>query len=458
MSQDRFNLSRRNLLAAAGTGITALVAPWIWVPKRAFAKTSAFGKAKHVLVLYAGGGMRGTAVFNAECAKEFNPYGYYPRSQTKTEWGVSRLFTDESMALPSFGDEALPSFLTVAQDIAVLPTVDHVPDYAGGGDGSHNSAPLRMATGYPDGLTSWLTLVGRHVLQKNSRAIPPFVVGDPARVFGLAAGEMAMYRPVMLGSENDFDRLSGSLSTEGGLGWAVRLEQALDDAVQTSRPYRGRRAVGAYMQSKEDANAFLETFLSPALQLDREPEATLGGLSNAQVLEALGDDHWGRRTALALRLLQIGSPAVVVGQSGYDNHSNEEPEMRPRIESLGRTLSALRFLLPRMPHPDGGTFWDHTVVSLCSEFGRDNTFADTGYNNGGGSDHHGSPAARFQTVPFMGGPVAARGAAIGPTAPETVQALGKVTHSQAVIATWLDLLGISWQGALDVGPVPELFA
>ena len=457
MSKKSNHLSRRGFLKAATIGAGAIAAPWVWIPKTAFAVSPAFGKAKHVIVFFAGGGMRTSGVFNGDVAKQFNPYGIL---NTKADWGVSSLFSTEPVELTTWGPgDVVPSFPDIAHEVAMLGAVDHAPGYMGGGITSHNTTPLRMATGYPGGLNSFFSHVGQWKAATSEKYIPPFVVGNQARTFAMGVGEQALYRAVTLSGPGDFSQLTGDFDADdSGLSWNSELEKALDTSFMDSRPYHVRQKVKGTMQAKDDAMEFLETFLDPALHLTTQPDAGIGGITNEQLLEVFPDMHWCQRAAMAVRLLQIGSPIVAVGQGGYDNHSNEEMSLRPKIESMGRALSGLKFVLQRLDHPEGGKYWDHTVIYACTEFGRDGTYADTGLNNGGGTDHQGSPASRNQSCPVMGGPVTAGGKLIAPTDPMSYTAIdGNAVHSQSLLSTALDVLGIKSDQFLEQPPIHELF-
>ena len=114
-------------------------------------------------------------------------------------------------------------------------------------------------------------------------------------------------------------------------------------------------------------------------------------------------------------------------------------------------------MLQRMPHPEGGTYWDHTLVLCCTEFARDNTFPDTGWNNGGGADHRGTPASRLISMPLMGGMVSAGGQLLGRTDPKTYLPVDESYHSQSVLATLTDALGMQTGQYFEQPPISGLF-
>jgi uncharacterized protein (DUF1501 family) len=127
----------------------------------------------------------------------------------------------------------------------------------------------------------------------------------------------------------------------------------------------------------------------------------------------------------------------------------------PLARDLTRQLAALCQVLPRLPHPAGGTYWDHTVVTVLSEFSRDNTERLTGYNSAQGSDHRGENGSRYQSLPFLGGPVAG-GRFRGKTDRSTMMAQDEVYASQGVLASLSDLVGVDPGLFLQERPVTDM--
>jgi hypothetical protein len=111
-------------------------------------------------------------------------------------------------------------------------------------------------------------------------------------------------------------------------------------------------------------------------------------------------------------------------------------------QTLERILCGFNYMLKRMDHPAGGSYWDHTIVGIISEFGRDNLMG-SGYNSGGGSDHVGSPGSRYQAYCVMGGPVGAKGAKLGATDPSSMEMMGSqvygTTDYLATLTSFLDI-------------------
>src|SRR5690606_15347987 len=130
-----------------------------------------------------------------------------------------------------------------------------------------------------------------------------------------------------------------------------------------------------------------EIFASKALKVDERSDELFDGISNNQLRTLFGDSRESRDLRLALRLFHYGCPAVSLDQGGYDYHSGEEDRLPGAIERMNRMISALAAVLPAMDHPDGGTYWDHTLVVLGSEFSR--TAGSGSFNSARGSDHNG---------------------------------------------------------------------
>ena len=92
-----------------------------------------------------------------------------------------------------------------------------------------------------------------------------------------------------------------------------------------------------------------------------------------------------------------------------------------------------------MEHPTGGSYWDHTIVAVGSEFSRSARGAP--FNSARGSDHGGDYATRWMSMPFMGGPIGARGRQIGRTNPGDLSPEGPVFSYRATWKTLMDALG-----------------
>jgi uncharacterized protein (DUF1501 family) len=111
-----------------------------------------------------------------------------------------------------------------------------------------------------------------------------------------------------------------------------------------------------------------------------------------------------------------------------------------------------------MSHPNGGTYWDKTLVVVLSEFSRNNT-GDEGFNSGNGSDHvaERTGPTRNQAIAVMGGMVTAAGKRLGET-DDAMNACGPVYSSRSLLATLLDVLGVDSSALWADAPIQELFS
>jgi uncharacterized protein (DUF1501 family) len=245
----------------------------------------------------------------------------------------------------------------------------------------------------------------------------------------------------------------------------------MDDKFLARRSRAYQKRLKAFRLAKANAALFSAMFQDPRLDVMGAPDAVDAGVSNAQLLEVLGNHDlteigdpvpslsWGADIALALRCFSLGAPIVSVARDVYDMHDVEHDAYGPRSEDLVRQLAGLHFLLKQMPHPDGGTYWDQTLVVTVSEFSRNNTQASTGFNSGNGSDHVGQDGdpARNQALVMMGGVVAAAGQLVGHTN-EQMEAEDGVVGTNDVLATVLDVLGLDAAALLPgATPIAQVF-
>jgi hypothetical protein len=457
------SINRRSLLKLAATSAALAAAPTILVPRRARAATEAFGAARHVLVLHAQGGLRSHCTFNAVGSLQHNPFGVQAASPG-TEWTLGAACGRVSYPT-SLGE--VPAFADVTHDVAVLACVDSNP--GGPAEIDHVAGHRRAATGFPDGETGMLSLVGAHHARYASGfrddLMPPVEI-VPSDM-NLGAGSYGERRPLtLLGAQA---AVSGALQVQDGP--YAEMRRRLDEAFLARRSRAYARRLRNYRIAKHNAALFSQMLRDPVLDVLGAPEAVDAGITNAQLLEVLGDHDladigdpqpgirsWGSDVALALRTFALGTPMAVVTRAIYDMHDIERSAYAPRTQDLVRQLSGLRFLMQRMPHPEGGTYWDKTIVVTLSEFSRNNTFAETGFNSGDGSDHvaGGDGPARNQAIAVMGGLVAKKGKLLGAT-DEDMNAQGGTVDMRALLATLLDVIGIDGRALLGKDPIGELF-
>jgi uncharacterized protein (DUF1501 family) len=435
-------LSRRRMLQAAGATAAAAVAfPYVWVPRPVHA-TVGFGTAKHLVYIRLSGGFRFTTAFNGDVGNEHNPFGLAPGVASGTEWGVGRMLSETSEWLTEERQMlGLRSVTSFTNEMAVLPCVDHEP-LAGSADGNHNTGLERWLTGYVGGETGLFTMLNYGLRDRVAEAaaggeivLPAVIMGESG--MGRGSGIYGAYRPPVLRGD-DLDLFDSNASNQLP-EWARNLADNYDvrhrDAVNPAH----FSTVDAYVQSREATKAYAEIFASDMLKVGDGSNEAYDGVSNAELAMAFGDGGAGRNAHLALRLFHFGCPAVYIDEGGYDYHSDEETELPMRIQGFNQLVSALEWALRRMDHPSGGKYWDHTIVAVGSEFSRSTRGAP--FNSARGSDHGGDYATRWMSMPFMGGPIAARGRQLGRTNPSDLAPEGAVFSYRATWKTLMDALG-----------------
>ena len=105
-------MKRRDFLKLSA----AVMAPAILIPRSARAATAASGSVDHLLILYAKGGLRSHAMFNAVGSFGHNPWG----SQTAaagTEWKLGAACGSNDITTSS---GVVPAFAKISNEVAVL--------------------------------------------------------------------------------------------------------------------------------------------------------------------------------------------------------------------------------------------------------------------------------------------------------------------------------------------------
>lgn len=412
---------RRSFLKLGVGGIaTGAVAPFVWVPKISKAALEIpSDKSNQLCVINLDGGARSAPMFNGNLDGMWNPYGVLG---TPVEWGVGAVFTDtpyqETVAL---GMPEVPSIGTVANEMAVIATMDHTPG-AAAGVGNHNTARNWISSGHEMGgagiFSEIYRLQKRYTLGSEGLVFPPVVIGggDATRPFANPSGTI---EPVTTDSYLEFASQSGD---NGGAqpDWARAMEGGLDGHFAGSRSARDFERITRLANGKENVEAFRDVFTSPVLKVAAEPTAMSHSLTNQQLEAIFGATDFGRDAALATRFLGQGSVATLISRNGWDTHSNAMPVYEMMANEVARVICGFSYALKLMPHPEGGTIWDHTVICCISEFARDNVMG-SGYNSGGGSDHVGGPGSRYQAYFMMGGPITQGGRKFGTTNPSSME-------------------------------------
>ncbi|MCA9536325.1 MAG: DUF1501 domain-containing protein [Myxococcales bacterium] len=453
-----FALSRRGFLKVGAAGLAASSVPSLFIPNRAIAQTGGRGTIKHLLYVRLSGGFRFPTAFNADVSGAYNPFGSASGVPSGVDWGVSNLLMRAGFLDANRTAAGMQPVHQLADRITVMPTVDHEP-LAGYADGNHTTGLERYYTGYVNGSAGFFTRINLGLADRYATALsegrvllPPFVMGGAAMARGL--GAFAPYRPPVL-SGGSFDRFAASAA--GAIpDWGRPMVTATDARMRDRQHLRQRDRVDAYVQSRAATEAYAQIFADPLLATDRASDTLVDGISNTELSMLFGTSSSARDIRLALRLFHFGCPAVYLDQGGYDYHSGEQDRLPGSMEALNQLTSALINVLPRMSHPDGGTYWDHTLVVYGSEFSR--TARGDRFNSARGSDHNGDNSTRWMSMPFFGGPVPGGRMVGATTARDDLRAEGTVYSYRSVLNTLMDGLGCDPEVAFPADPVvPDLF-
>ncbi len=450
-------LPRRRLLqgAAALAGLAAS-GPFIWVPKDVRAQTNATGSFKHLIYIRLSGGFRFPCAFNGDVGDQYNPFGLASGVPSGVAWGVSKLLERAPFASQGEMGNGLRPLHQLADRITVMPTVDHEP-LAGGADGNHDTGLERFLTGYVNGEAGVFTRIQMglratydEALKEGKLKLPAFVMGTAGMARGL--GSFAPYRPPVLNGAS-FERFTSSVGAMPD--WIAKATTETDARSRDRRHPALKERVDAYIQTRAATKQYSEIFTSQLLKVDDRSNEVVDGVSNDELRTLFGQSRASANIRLALRLFHYGCPAVYLDQGGYDMHSGEENSLPGAMEEPNLLLSALIHVLPRMEHPDGGTYWDHTVVVVGSEFSR--TARGSRFNSARGSDHNADNSTRWMSMPFMGGPILG-GRVVGATSRrEDLAAEGTVYSYRSVMNTLMDGLGCDPSAFFPADPVvPDL--
>ena len=433
--------ARRGFLGLAAAGAGGLALPHLWIPRSAVAQTAATGAVKHLIYIRLSGGFRFPTAFNGDVSDQFNPFGTASGVPSGVQWGVSKLLERATyLEEEALVDSGMRSANRLADRITVMPTVDHEP-LAGGADGNHETGLERYLTGFVNGEAGFFTRIQMGLKQRYDDALtegklilPSFVMGSAAMARGL--GQFAPYRPPVLNGAS-FEQFSSSGSAVPD--WAQTMVQETDVRMRDRQHPALRDRIDAYIQTREATKRYTEIFASEQLKVDVESDEAFDGISNTELAAIFGQSGESSNVRLALRLFHYGCPAVYLDQGGYDYHSGEEDNLPDALERVNRLISGLCHVLPKMKHPDGGSYWDHTVVAFGSEFSR--TAHGGRFNSARGSDHSGDYATRWMSMPFFGGPIAG-GRVVGATTNrDDLSPDGTVYSYRSVLNTLMDGLG-----------------
>ena len=457
---NRRSWSRRTFIKGAAAMTALSSAPHLFLPRIGHGQTALRDSIRHLLYIRLSGGFRFPTAFNGAVGSQFNPFGQAQNVPSGVDWGVSALLSrapylqgDDGQALRDLGMRPVHE---LANRMAVIPCVDHEPT-AAGADGNHGSGLERYYTGYADGDVGFFTMINYGLRERVAQAtadeqllLPAFVLGGSG--MGRGVGTYAAYRPPVL-SGTGFDDFG--LQDKGFPSWGNALVQGADERFRERRHPALRNTIQAYMETRRATAAYSDIFNSEVLKVGNRSDEVVDGVSNRDLETIFGNSGAAREIRLALRLFHFGAPAVYLDQGGYDMHSGEEEGLPGRMEELNRLISGLFVALDRMEHPAGGTYYDHTLVVLGSEFSR--TARGNPFNSARGSDHNNDRSTRWMSMPFFGAGIRG-GASLGGTRATDLTPTGKVYSYRSVLKTLMDALGCDHREFFPADlPFSELF-
>lgn len=413
--------TRRDLLSMGALGALGLA----FLPalrRVAHAMPGPSAKADRVLILNLVGGVRSSAAFHASSQITHNPRGLMA-SAPATPFALGALLDDGGLD-PSYqpgggwGATQLPRLREMATEMSVLGTYSTTR-------GDHLRArieePTGTATGADPGI---LTRIGAGLAQAQTTTGAPAFHLSPGAMFGNALGALTRHVPVSLASVNSIPSSSNTrpewrTATGDGFATTEAMRDRFDDRVIGARHGVGKQMTETLSFHRRAARGIGERLAQDdfALTSAAKDAIALGSvaldagtvpLTNGMLKELFAAGapgapqftSFGRNLALAVRLLQIGSPAITVETPTFDFHSGEADFGPPLYGYLGRVWAALWWLLGRIPSGNG-TLLDRTLVITMSDFGRD-PGGPTGYNGGEGTDHGANPACYYLAHAVMG--------------------------------------------------------
>jgi hypothetical protein len=426
--------SRRNLLklAAAGAGLFFLPP----VVREARATLRADAPARRILVLNLHGGIRSSAAFLASSQKKYNPFGLMQGSSASFPLG--QLLDDHATGgtpLPdadytlgaSWQNARLPRLREMAAEFSILGTWDEER-------GDHLRARLKEPTGSANGdQPGLMTRIAAALSQEQGGLdVLPFQLA-PYAAFG-QPGSLARYTPISLvgpGSLPTPTVAGESDAKRTGNDWARddAMRERLDQGVIAKRA-RNAKTLGEVFAahrraSRQIGSRLAEPWVNVGNATQAYRDAAFGSvkLANGEVpltnsmlhelfTKSLGSPEpentnyypTALNGALALRLLQLGAPAICLEVGDFDFHSEERTQAPELYTFLGRLWATLNWAMKRIPDPldPSRSLYDTTLILTMSDFSRDPGSPATGYNAGDGSDHGDDPSCYYLAHAVMG--------------------------------------------------------
>lgn len=472
--------SRRDLISYGLAGAAGLAfLPMLRRIARAAPGPSA--RADRVLILNLAGGIRSSAAFHASPQTPYNPYGLLAGVSTPFALGaiLQDAGNDTSYTLGSAWQAArLPRLREMATEMSVIGTYSTTR-------GDHLRARIEEPTGTPSGgAPGILTRIGAGLGEAMSVTGAPAFHVSPSAQFGAAVGSITKHVPVSLANFASVPSASNILpawvrDTGNDFATTEAMRDRLDEPAIASRHAvnkqttetlgfhrKAARGIGARLAENDFAlaNGGLDATALGSVTLPGGPTP----LTNGMLKELFGNGvpqqygTFATNLALAVRLLQIGSPAVTLETPTFDFHSGESVQGPPLYGYFGRAWAGLHWLLSRIPS-GGGSLLDRTLVITMSDFGRDRAGAN-GFNAGDGTDHGADFACYYLAHAVMGAGIRTN-RLVGPVDTNTYNASSQSVRytPQQLLVTLLDALGLDpedeeWGFPTGGDPIAELWS
>ncbi len=283
--------------------------------------------------------------------------------------------------------EHMPRLATQFKDISLIRSLTSQ-------EGSHERAQYLMHTGYMPLGSFQHSALGSTVWKMKGRGNPDLPAYVHVGSGVLPAGHLGSeYAPFQVGSpEGATDNIEHHRSVN-----AQRFERRLDLLRRLDNPFARRygkaEVVKAYGDYYNAAHRMMKSDSAAAFDLERE---------QGDIRTTYGETFFGQGCLLARRLVQAGVRFVEVTLGGWDTHQDNFARVAELSGQVDRAVAALLDDLRRLK------LLDHTLVVLCSEFGRTPEI-----NPNSGRDHW----PRVWSAMLAGGGIAG-GRVIGESTPD----------------------------------------
>lgn len=337
------NCSRRSFLArSAGVGLAAAL-PGHLLPGQVAAQVlhrpRIEPKAQAVIQIYLGGGLSHIDTFDPKPDAPIDVRGPFRSIPTKVD--------DQRFS------ELCRQLAKVADKLTVVRSMTHT-------EAAHQRGAHNMLTGYRPSpaivYPSFGSVVSHELGVRND--LPPYVCIPRAGQPDLGTGYLSSaYGAFSVGSEP----ASAGFSVKD-LGSKRKM-----DADRINRRRRLLEELDAGFAAHADGVRATQAFYQQAWKLIDSPKAQEAfkiEKEDNKTRDRYGRTTIGQRLLLARRLVGAGVRFVAVPYGGWDHHNNISNALRRRMPPVDQALAAL------IADLDKRSMLDHTMVILCSEFGR----------------------------------------------------------------------------------------